>query len=167
GSVAVGLLAHAGFEVTAVSGTPEAHAGLAALGASRVVGRDVLAPGPALAKGQWDAAVDTVGGEPLARILATTNRHGVVAACGNAASADLHTTVFPFILRGLTLAGIDSNTATVEQRTAAWALLAQADAAGAFAHLVTTTVTLADVPAWAARIVRGDTVGRVVVDVRA
>ena len=167
GSVAVGLFAHAGFEVTAVSGTPAAHAGLAALGAARVVGREALGPGPALAKGQWDAAVDTVGGEPLARILATTNRHGVVAACGNAASHDLHTTVFPFILRGVTLAGIDSNTATADQRTAAWALLAEADAAGAFEHLATTTVPLADVPAWAARIVRGETVGRVVVDVRA
>ncbi|HEX9953503.1 MAG TPA: acryloyl-CoA reductase [Rubricoccaceae bacterium] len=167
GSVAVGLFAHAGFEVTAVSGTPDAHAGLVALGAAHVVGREALGPGPALAKGQWDAAVDTVGGEPLARILATTNRHGVVAACGNAASADLHTTVFPFILRGVTLAGIDSNTATAEQRTAAWALLAEADAAGAFESLAMSTISLADVPAWAARIVRGETVGRVVVDVRA
>ncbi len=166
GSVAVGLFAHAGYDVTAVSGTPAAHAALRGLGAAHVVGRDALGPGPALAKGQWDAAVDTVGGEPLARILAATQRHGVVAACGNAASADLHTTVFPFILRGVTLAGIDSNTAPPARREAAWALLAEADAAGAFEHLATTTIGLADVPTWAERIVHGETVGRVVVDTR-
>ena len=173
GSVAVGLFAHAGYEVTAVSGTPAAADGLRALGATHVVGRDAPgpgspgAPGPALAKGQWDAAVDTVGGEPLARILAATQRHGVVAACGNAASAELHTTVFPFILRGVTLAGIDSNTAPAGRRTDAWALLAEADAAGAFEALATTTIGLADVHGWAERIVRGETVGRVVVDTRA
>ena len=167
GQVAVGLFAHAGFEVTAVSGTPAAADGLRALGAAHVVARDALGPGPALGKATWSAAVDTVGGEPLARILATTARHGVVAACGNAASADLATTVFPFILRGVTLAGIDSNTASSAARDAAWTVLAQADAAGAFEHLVTTTIALGDVPAWAARIVRGETVGRVVVDVRA
>ena len=167
GQVAVGLFAHAGYDVTAVSGTPDAYDGLRALGATHVVGRDALADGPPLAKGQWDAAVDTVGGAPLARILATTNRHGVVAACGNAASPDLATTVFPFILRGVTLAGIDSNTATPESRAKAWALLADADRAGAFDGLVTTTIGLGDVPDWAARIVRGETVGRVVVDTRA
>ncbi len=167
GQVAVGLFAWAGFDVTAVTGTPAAGDGLRALGAARVVGRDALADGPPLARGQWDAAVDTVGGAALARILATTDRHGVVAACGNAASADLATTVFPFILRGVTLAGIDSNTATPESRAAAWALLAEADAAGAFEGLATTTIPLGDVPAWAARIVRGETVGRVVVDTRA
>ena len=169
GSVAVGLFAHAGFDVTAVSGTPRATETLRGLGASEVVGREegALAPGPPLAKGEWDAAVDTVGGEPLARILATTRRHGVVASCGNAASADLATTVFPFILRGVTLAGIDSNTATLEARRAAWNLLAEADAAGAFEQLDVTTVPLGDVPVWAARIVRGATTGRVVVDTRA
>ena len=167
GSVAVGLLAHDGFEVTAVTGTAAARDGLSALGAAHVVGRDALADGPPLARALWEAAVDTVGGAPLARILATTARHGVVASCGNAASADLATTVFPFILRGVTLAGIDSNTATPEQRAAAWALLAEADAAGAFAALEVTTIPLADVPAWAERIVRGETVGRVVIDTRA
>ena len=167
GSVAVGLFAHAGFRVTAVSGTPEAAETLRGLGASEVAGREALSAGPPLAKGAWDAAVDTVGGAPLARILATTRRHGVVAACGNAASVELATTVFPFILRGVTLAGIDSNTATLEARNAAWALLGDADAAGAFEHLAVTTIPLGDVPAWAARIVRGETTGRVVVDTRA
>ena len=167
GSVAVAVFADAGYEVTAVSGTPGATDALFALGAAHVVGRDALAPGPPLARAQWDAAVDTVGGELLARLLATTDRHGVVAACGNAASADLQTTVFPFILRGVTLAGIDSNTATPAARATAWALLAAADARSAFAALPVTTVPLADVPAWAARIVRGETVGRVVVDTRA
>ncbi len=167
GSVAVGLLAHAGFEVTAMTGTEAAHDTLRALGAAHIAGRDALSEGPPLAKALWEAAVDTVGGAPLARILATTGRPGVVAACGNAASADLATTVFPFILRGVTLAGIDSNTATPEQRTTAWALLSEADAAGAFAALETTTVPLADVPEWAEKIVRGETVGRVVIDTRA
>jgi acrylyl-CoA reductase (NADPH) len=167
GSVAVGLFAHAGYVVTAVSGTPGAHATLRALGATEVVGREALAPGAALGPAMWAAAVDTVGGAPLAQVLATTARHGCVAACGNAASPELNTTVFPFILRGVTLAGIDSNTATAESRGAAWSLLAEADAAGAFRHLATTTIGLADIPAWSERIVRGETVGRVVVDVRA
>ncbi len=169
GSVAVGLLAWAGFEVTAVTGTEAAHDG--APRARRRARRRPRRRSPTARrsrKAQWDAAIDTVGGAPLARILATTGRHGVVAACGNAASADLATTVFPFILRGVTLAGIDSNTATPEQRTAAWALLAEADAAGAFAAARNRRpIALADVPAWAERIVRGETVGRVVIDTRA
>ena len=169
GSTATALLADAGHAVSAVTGTASAHGYLRALGAAEVVGRDALAtpPDAPLGRGTWAGAVDSVGGTTLASLLATTRRHGCVAACGLAGGAALKTTVFPFILRGVTLAGIDSNTAPPSLRDEAWARLADAVGRGALAQVERTVIGLADVPAWAGRIVDGDTVGRVVVDVRA
>jgi len=165
GSVAVALLAHAGYEVTASTGTESAHDALRALGAAHVVHRDALSTPPAnpMGRAAWAGAVDSVGGSTLATLLATTHRRGCVAACGLAGGHDLQTTVFPFILRGVTLAGIDSNTSPPDERETAWARLAAADAAGAFEALAVETIALEDVPAWSDRIVRGQTVGRVVV----
>lgn len=169
GSVAVALLAAAGYEVHAVTGTESAHDYLRTLGASEILGREALATPPSgpLGKGAWAGAVDSVGGSTLATLLATTQRHGCVAACGLAGGADLQTTVFPFILRGVTLAGIDSNTAPQTLREEAWSRLADAVAKGALSDVQRTVIGLGDVPAWSERIVRGDTVGRVVVDVTA
>jgi acrylyl-CoA reductase (NADPH) len=110
--------------------------------------------------------VDAVGGDTLAAILSQTQRHGCVAACGLAGSHALNTTLFPFILRGVVLYGIDSNTATAERREQAWARLAEAVRAGAFAG-VETTITLEEVIPYSEEIVSGETVGRVVVDVQA
>jgi acrylyl-CoA reductase (NADPH) len=167
GSFAVALLAHAGYDVHAVTGSPDAHDYLRRLGASTIVDRvELEAPAPAMGKARWAGAVDTVGGAILSHVIATTGRHGVVAACGNAGGAELHTTVFPFILRGVVLYGVDSNTATAGQRAEAWARLAAAHAAGALGAIERTTITLEEVPVWAERITRGETTGRVVVQVQ-
>ncbi len=111
---------HAGYEVTAVTGSADAHGYLRALGAAEIAGpRRARRPtGRRLQRGVWAGAVDSVGGTTLATLLAQRARHACVAACGLAGSADLATTVFPFILRGVTLAGIDSNTAPPTLRAA-------------------------------------------------
>ena len=126
----------------------------------------VRRPQRPLEAGQWAGAVDNVGGPILHWMLATMKQAGTVASIGNAASFNLNTTVFPFILRGVVLYGVDSNTASPAQRAAAWDRLADAHAAGGFEAIGRTTITLAEVPAWAERITRGETTGRVVVDVR-
>ena len=169
GSVATALLAHAGLEVAASTGSPGAHDYLRSLGAARIMSRADLEGGPSapLERGVWAGAVDSVGGTTLATLLAQSRRHACVAACGLAGSADLETTVFPFILRGVTLAGIDSNTAPTALRERAWARLAEAVRAGALEAVERTVIGLEDVPEWSARIVRGDTTGRVVVSVQA
>ena len=165
GSVATALLAHAGYAVAAATGSPEAHAYLRALGAAEIVERAELeAETPPLSRARWAGAVDSVGGSTLAHVLATTGRHGCVAACGLAGSAELSATVFPFILRGVRLQGIDSNTAPQVLRQRAWDRLAQA--LPALTPVRRTVIGLGDVPAWAERIVAGETVGRVVVAVR-
>lgn len=167
GSTAVALLSRAGYRVVATTGTASAHDYLKRLGAAEIISREVLGAGAKrpLDAGRWAGAVDSVGGATLAAILSQTDRHGCVAACGLAGGAELHTTVFPFILRGVVLHGIDSNTATAERREEAWVRLAEAVRAGAFEG-IETTIGLQEVIPWSAKIVAGETVGRVVVDVR-
>ncbi len=168
GSVATALLADLGFGVHAVTGSESAHAYLRALGASEIVPRSALSRGPEapMAKGVWAGAVDSVGGTTLASILSACRRHACVAACGLAGGAELETTVFPFILRGVTLAGIDSNTAPGALRQRAWHRLADVAGRGVLDPVQKTVIALKDVPAWSRRIVDGQTTGRVVVDVR-
>ena len=135
GSTAVALLARAGYEVAASTGTASAHDYLRELGASEIVNRSELSelPSNPLSKGRWAGAVDSVGGSTLANIIAHTMRHGCIASCGLAGGHQLDTTVFPFILRGIVLYGIDSNTADPPKRQVAWARLVEATQAGAFA----------------------------------
>ncbi|MEM0964088.1 MAG: MDR family oxidoreductase [Bacteroidota bacterium] len=168
GSMATALLAHAGYEVHAVTGSESAHDYLRALGATAIVDRSQLAEAPdaPLQRATWAGAVDSVGGTTLASLIASARRHACIAACGLAGGVSLETTVFPFILRGVVLAGIDSNTAPSTLRQQAWARLAHAVEAGALEPVQRTVIGLDEVPAWAERIVQGDTVGRVVVDVR-
>lgn len=127
GSVAVMLLSAAGFEVAALTGRPDQFGDyLRDLGADRVIGRATLGePGRPLQKAVYAGVIDSVGGRILANAIAQTQPHGVVAACGLAASADLPATVMPFILRGVTLAGIDSVWASVDDRADAWRVLAR------------------------------------------
>ncbi|HUX41469.1 MAG TPA: YhdH/YhfP family quinone oxidoreductase [Rectinemataceae bacterium] len=125
GCVAVALLAKLGYEVVAVTGKQDKAGWLLDLGASRVVGRSELkglgdAP---LLKSRWAAGIDTVGGEPLAALLRSTKTGGCVTTCGLVAGADLVLTVHPFILRGLTLCGIDSAWTPRDERAAVWKLL--------------------------------------------
>ena len=126
GSLAVALLDHLGYTVHAISGTPAAAAELRALGATEVLEREVLAPGKPLRPARFAGAVDTVGGAPLGALLAQIAPLGAVAACGNAAGMALPTSVAPFILRGVSLLGIDSVGVPREERELAWAGLAEA-----------------------------------------
>jgi putative YhdH/YhfP family quinone oxidoreductase len=126
GTLAVSILAQLGYEVVAVSGKPAAHDLLTRLGSRRILSReDVLdASSRPLLKSQWAGAVDTVGGATLATILRSLKPGGVATACGLVGGAELPLTVYPFILRGVQLVGIDSATYPREQRIALWNKLA-------------------------------------------
>ena len=165
GSIAVALLARAGFEVLASTGRPDEADYLRELGANEIIERAELdAPGRPLGKERWGAAVDCVGSHTLANVLASTRYGGTVAACGLAQGMDLPTSVAPFILRGVTLAGVDSVMAPREDRLVAWARLAD-DLDPALLAVATTTRPLADAPALAPQVLGGQVRGRVVLEV--
>jgi acrylyl-CoA reductase (NADPH) len=170
GTIAVMLLARAGFEVEAASGAagdPDTEALLAGLGAARTVARGEVsdASGRALAGARWAGVVDVAGGATLAGALAQLRPHGVVAACGLADATTLATTVMPFIIRGVTLAGIDSVLHPMAARADVWRRLHAAVDAARLAS-ITTTVTLADVPVRASELLERGVRGRTVVDTR-
>lgn len=120
GSFAVAMLAKLGFRVVAMTGKADAHDYLIAIGATRVIGRDVQAQhGKPLDEQLWAAAIDTAGGASLDFVLRTMRKGGVVAAFGNAAGETLATSIYPFILRNVTLAGVNANH-PVASRTRAW-----------------------------------------------
>ncbi len=165
GSVAIQLLARAGWSVIASTGRPAEAEYLRSLGASEIVERaDLAAPGKPLAKERWAAAVDSVGSTTLANLLAGTRYGGAVAACGLAGGMDLPASVAPFILRNVALLGVDSVMAPRALRHAAWTRLAR-DLDPATLASMTTTVSLADVPAVARAILAGEIRGRVVVEI--
>ena len=167
GSVSVDLLAAAGYEVVASTGKPEAAEHLKKLGASEVIGRlpaDPDAKPRPLAKTRWAGAVDCVGGATLADVLSTLNYGGAVAASGLTGGAALNTTVMPFILRGVSLLGIDSVLMPIGPRRALWKQIA-----GVFRppHLadITHEVDLADVVSVIDEVRAGRYSGRAVVRV--
>jgi acrylyl-CoA reductase (NADPH) len=165
GSVAVALLAAAGYEVLASTGKASEAGYLKELGASEIVDRAELSePGRPLGKERWGAAVDSVGSHTLANVLAGTRYGGTVAACGLAQGMDLPGSVAPFILRGVTLAGVDSVMAPMPARLDAWARLAR-DLAPAALDAITETRPLADAPALAEDILAGKVRGRIVLTV--
>ena len=168
GGVAIALLTKLGYRVIASTGRREAEgAYLTGLGAAEVIDRTELsAPGRPLGKERWAGAVDAVGSHTLANVLAQTRYGGVVTACGLAQGMDLPASVAPFILRGVTLVGIDSVMCPAPRRIEAWSRLAR-DLDLAKLEAMTHTAKLADVPALAARILEGQVRGRVVVDVNA
>ncbi len=167
GSIAIALLSRLGFEVHASTGRLNEAEHLKALGATELIDRATLsAPGKPLQKERWAAAVDSVGSHTLANVCASLRYGGVVAACGLAQGMDLPTTVAPFILRGVTLAGVDSVMAPYARRAKAWGRLATELPAQVLADN-TATITLDEAPATAARLLAGQVRGRVVVDVGA
>lgn len=167
GSVAVALLANAGFEVYAVTGRESAGTYLKSLGASGIISREEMtAKSRPLEKQRWAGAVDTAGGDILARLLAETNYSGTVAACGLAAGYQLATTVMPFILRGIRLQGIDSVMCPFEKRLTAWNRLAT-ELPATVMHSIGEIVSLEQVPQKAAALMAGKVQGRVVVDLNA
>jgi acrylyl-CoA reductase (NADPH) len=165
GSIAVHLLARLGHRVTAISGRAELAGALEKLGAAQVAGREVVVTqsGKGLDKESWAAAIDTVGGPMLAELLKKLRRYGAVAAVGNAGGIGFEGSVLPFILRGVTLFGIDSVMQPYEARVAAWEHLTTLFDPEAYAPWV-NEVALADLPAAAERILKGGVRGRTIVD---
>jgi acrylyl-CoA reductase (NADPH) len=165
GSVAIILLAKLGYRVVASTGRPEAAEHLKALGAAEVIERATLsAPGKPLGKERWAGVVDTVGSHTLANACATTRYGGVVTACGLAGGMDLPASVAPFILRGVTLAGIDSVMAPLALRQQAWDRLAT-DLDPAKLEAVTEEIALDQAIARASDLMTGQVAGRLVVKV--
>ncbi len=163
GSVAIALLAKRGFRVVAATGKAAEAGYLQQLGAAAVMDRaELAAPGKPLQKERWAAVVDAVGSHTLVNALAQTRYGGTVAACGLAAGMDLPGTVAPFILRGVTLAGVDSVMAPRVLREQAWARLA-AELDPALLETMTSEVALDDAVAAAGRLMAGAVRGRIVV----
>ncbi len=168
GTLAVTLLTHAGYSVAASTGTASAVPLLNELGVSRVFAREELSAGPArpLESARWAGAVDTVGGSTLATLISAMHRHASIAVCGNAGGAELTTTVYPFILRGINLFGIDSNTCPAAVRMEAWKRLAD-EFPKERLNRITRVISLDDLEETAHQMISGLTVGRIVVDVQA
>ncbi len=166
GSVAVAVLAKLGFHVIASTGRASEADYLKGLGAKEILDRAELGAGPgrALAKERWAGVVDAVGSHTLANAIAATRYGGCVAACGLAQGMDLATSVAPFILRGVTLAGIDSVMAPKSRRIEAWARLARDLDKAALASM-TVTRPIADAPSLAPDILAGKVRGRVVLEI--
>ncbi len=165
GSIAVAILAKRGHTVVAVSGKPEQADRLKQLGAARVVPRsevDDTTENPLLTA-RWAGAVDTVGGNILATILRSTKHRGCVTACGLVAGADLPLSVYPFILRGVVLAGIDSAKCPREPRLEVWKKLAGEWNVSDRLSSLAREVTLSDIPREAAAMLKGENHGRVLV----
>jgi acrylyl-CoA reductase (NADPH) len=165
GSVAIALLAKLGYTVIASTGRPAEAAYLKGLGATEVIERKELS-GPArpLAKERWAGGIDTVGSTTLANLLSMTRYGGAVAACGLAGGMDLPTSVAPFILRGVSLLGIDSVMCPLGVRQEAWRRL-ETDLDRAKIAAMTTEIGLGEVVDAGARIVAGEVRGRIVVKV--
>jgi acrylyl-CoA reductase (NADPH) len=165
GSVGIALLAGLGYRVVASTGRLADAAHLKALGADDVIDRQTLAvPGKPIGKERWAGVLDTVGSHTLANACATTRYRGAVAACGLAQGMDFPATVAPFILRGVTLYGIDSVMAPLAVRQAAWRRLAR-DLDLAKLAAMTREIGLDEAPSVAAQLLDGKVRGRVVVDV--
>lgn len=164
GSLAVLLLSNLGYEVAAVTGRKSTHAYLKELGASQILAReDMSAAARPLESQLWAGAVDTVGGDILARVLAEMKYGGAVAACGLASSFKLNTTVMPFILRSVSLRGTDSVSCPLERRTRAWERLASELPDSAYSA-ISRTVGLDQVVEAAREIMAGQVQGRVLID---
>jgi len=165
GSIAIALLARQGWRVIASTGRPAEADYLLELGAAEIIDRSELSsPGKPLARERWMAAIDTVGSHTLANVCAATRYGGVVAACGLAQGMDFPATVAPFILRGITLAGIDSVMAPISLREAAWSRLAR-DLDPGVIERVTSDIGLEQAIGAASELLAGHVRGRIVVDV--
>ena len=167
GSIAIAILSNLGYRVVASTGRLEESDYLRSLGATEIIDRRTLSePGAPIAGERWAGAVDSVGSRTLANVLAQTKYRGVVTACGLAQGLDLPASVLPFILRNVTLAGIDSVNAPQEVRLQAWARLARDLDVSKLAR-TTEVIGLADVPALASKMFEGQVRGRTVVDLNA
>jgi len=165
GSFSIAILAKLGYKVVASTGRVEQAEYLKKLGAAEVIDRKILSePGRPLAKERWAGAIDSAGSHTLANICASMQYGGVVAACGLAQGMDLPASVAPFILRGVTLAGIDSVMRPIEDRLEAWQRLGDILDPEVFAD-ISTDISLSEVVATAEALMAGKIRGRVVVNI--
>jgi putative YhdH/YhfP family quinone oxidoreductase len=166
GTLSVMLLAKLGYEVAAVSGKPEQHAWLRERGAREILGREAVddRSGKPLLKPQWAGAVDTVGGNTLATLMKSLSYRGCVAACGLVGGTDVPLTVYPLLLRGVTLDGIDSAQCPRSPRETIWRLLSGEWKLNDLAA-IRTVVPLAELETQIQKILAGKIVGRVVVEI--
>ena len=165
GSVAIALLAKLGYQVIASTGRPQEAGYLKDLGATDIIGRAELTGQPKpLAKERWAGGIDSVGSSTLANVLSMTRYGGAVAACGLAGGMDLPTSVAPFILRGVSLLGIDSVQCPLTLRTQAWTRL-ESDLDRAKIAKMTAEIGLGQVIETAPRILEGQVRGRIVVKI--
>ena len=163
GSVSVGILAKLGYEVHAISGKQDKIETLNTMGASEVILRDRFTsePAKALDKALYGGAVDTVGGEILAKMISMVANQGVVSCCGNVAGAMFTSSVFPFILRGVQLSGIDSAESSLELKKELWNLLSDEWSLNLTKHI--KTIKIDDIENEVTKILDGKQVGRVVI----
>jgi putative YhdH/YhfP family quinone oxidoreductase len=166
GSVAVTLLASAGYNVVASTGTPEHATWLTERGAKRIIGRDDIGdqPGRVLGSMRWAGAIDCVGGETLAQILRTLHYGAGVAASGLVGGSDVHTNVFPFITRAVALLGIDAVDASAPTRDGVWKALADTAQHIDVEPLIERTIGLDQIAVALRDIRAGNTRGRILVD---
>lgn len=166
GSFAISILAKLGYTVVASTGRMEESDYLKSLGASDVIHRDTFSSaGKPLAKERWAGAIDSVGSHTLANICASTQYGGTVACCGLAQGMDFPATVAPFILRGITLAGIDSVMRPIADREEAWQRLSETLDTDVFDHIA-KEITLDDAVTAASQLLAGEIRGRVVVKIQ-
>ena len=163
GSVSVGILAKLGYEVHAISGKQDKIETLNTMGASEVILRDRFTsePAKALDKALYGGAVDTVGGEILAKMISMVANQGVVSCCGNVAGAMFTSSVFPFILRGVQLSGIDSAESSLALKKELWNLLSDEWSLNLTKHI--KTIKIDDIEDEVTKILDGNQVGRVVI----
>jgi acrylyl-CoA reductase (NADPH) len=165
GSFSIAILAKLGYTVVASTGRVNEAAYLKKIGASNIIDRAILSePGKPLAKERWAGAIDSAGSHTLANVCASLEYGGVVAACGLAQGMDLSASVAPFILRGVTLVGIDSVMRPIGDRLEAWQRLAELLDPAIFSD-ISTTIGLNEVVDVAEELIAGKVRGRVVVDV--
>ena len=168
GGGSVMLLAKLGYEVHAVSGREALNDYLLQIGAAQILHRSELAfESKPLEKATWTAAVDTVGGDTLATVIAQTRPEGIIAACGNASGIKLNTTVLPFILRGVTLRGINSVTTPMDVRKQAWELIAGNIPEEFYDLLTDREIRLDQVKDTSEELLAGNIRGRVLVNLQA
>lgn len=166
GTLAVAMLSQAGYGVTASTGKADTAEWLKGVGAAEVVGRDALADDGKrpLLRGAWAGAIDTVGGATLSHILRSTMHHGCVTCCGMVGGNQLELTVFPFILRGVQLVGLDSATYVIGRRTELWRRMATDWKPADLEALVAKTVGIDGLAEPIADILQGKIRGRVLVE---
>jgi NADPH2:quinone reductase len=166
GMLAIDILARKGYEVIALTGKPDQDCRLKELGAAQIMDRHSLKfDGPALEKAQWGGAIDNVGGDILAWLTRTMRPWGNIVAVGLAGGSELHTTVMPFILRGVSLLGVTSSGCPTALRQQLWKRLAGDLAPAHLDRIVTRVAALDDLPAIFADMLAGKTTGRTVIKI--